>query len=107
VRLLLKAIQDNFKYTISLIELYYREQWTEKGFVFNIVSFVFDTFALLLNVKLFTYILSRQQFPIYLLSEIIDTFVRLGQSIQLFIQSRQLINKLKRLPDVDAEKDQL
>jgi hypothetical protein len=71
------------------------------------VSFVFDTIALLLNVKLFTYILSRQQFPIYLLSEIIDTFVRLGQSIQLFIQSRQLINKLKRLPDVDAEKDQL
>ena len=107
MRLLLKAIQDNFKYTISLIELYYREQWTEKGFVFNIVSFVFDTIALLLNVKLFTYILSRQQFPIYLLSEIIDTFVRLGQSIQLFIQSRQLINKLKRLPDVDAEKDQL
>jgi hypothetical protein len=52
------------------------------------VSFVFDTIALLLNVKLFTYILSRQQFPIYLLSEIIDTFVRLGQSIQLFIQSR-------------------
>ncbi len=59
VRLMLKAIQDNFKYTISLIELYYREQWTEKGFVFNIVSFIFDFIALLLNVKLFTYILSR------------------------------------------------
>ena len=56
---MLKAIQDNFKYTISLIELYYREQWTEKGFLFNIVSFIFDTVALLLNVKLFTYILSR------------------------------------------------
>jgi len=102
VRLLLKAIQDNFKYTISLIELYYREQWTEKGFVFNIVSFIFDFTVLLLNIKLFAYILSRQQFPLYLLGEIIDTFVRLGKSIQLFIQSRQLINKLKRLPDVNA-----
>jgi hypothetical protein len=51
------------------------------------------------------YIISRQQFPLYLLSEIIDTFVRLGKSIQLFIQSRQLISKLKKLPDVNAPAD--
>jgi hypothetical protein len=50
VRLLLKAVQDNFKYTISLVELYLREQWTEKGFVFNIVSFLFDFTVLLLNI---------------------------------------------------------
>jgi hypothetical protein len=105
MRLLLKAIQDNFKYTISLFELYHREQWTEKGFVFKIISFVFDFIVLLLNIKLFMYIISRQQFPLYLLSEIIDTFVRLGKSIQLFIQSRQLISKLKRLPDVNAPTD--
>lgn len=43
-------MQDNFKYTISLIELYYREQWTEKGFVFNIIGFVFDLIVLGLNI---------------------------------------------------------
>lgn len=43
-------MQDNFKYTISLVELGYREQWTEKGFVFNIVSFLFDFVVLLLNI---------------------------------------------------------
>ena len=52
---------------------------------------------------MFTYIISKQQFPLYLLGEIIDTFVRLGKSIQLFIQSRQLMNKLKKLPDVKDE----
>ena len=51
------------------------------------------------------YILSRHQFPLYLLGEIIDTFVRLGKSLQLFIQARTLINKLKRLPDVNAPED--
>ncbi len=50
MRLFLKAVEDQFKYQISLIELYYREQWTEKGFVFNIIGFVFDSIVLLLNV---------------------------------------------------------
>jgi E3 ubiquitin-protein ligase synoviolin len=40
-----------------------------------------------------------------LLGEIIDTFVRLGKSLQLFFQARSLINKLKRLPDVNAPQD--
>lgn len=46
----MKAVQDSFKYTISLVELYYREQWTEKSFVFNIISFIFDFTVLLLNI---------------------------------------------------------
>eukprot|EP00347_Sterkiella_histriomuscorum_P024413 403331202 len=102
-RLFLKSVQDSFKYSISLVELYYREQWTEKGFVFNIISFLFDVIILCLNMKLFAYIISRQQFPLYLLGEIIDNFVRLGKSVQLFIQSRTLINKLKKLPNVSQE----
>lgn len=47
---MLKAVQDNFKYTISLIELFYREQWTEKGFIFNIIDFLFDSVVLMLNI---------------------------------------------------------
>ena len=53
MRLLLKAIQDSFKYLISLIELFHREQLTEKGFVFNVISFVFDAIVLILNIVSF------------------------------------------------------
>mmetsp|Transcript_18737 Transcript_18737/g.13563 ORF Transcript_18737/g.13563 Transcript_18737/m.13563 type:complete len:96 (+) Transcript_18737:247-534(+) len=38
-----------------------------------------------------------------MLGEIIDTLVRLGKSVRLFFQSRQLISKLKKLPDVKEE----
>jgi len=100
VRLFLKAVQDSLKYSVSLVELWLREQWTEKGFLYNILSFVFNLVVLAINIQLFTYILSRQQFPLYMLGEIIDNFVRLGKSVQLFFQSRSLINRLKKLPDV-------
>jgi len=52
-----KTLEEFFKYKISLIELYYREQWTEKGFIFNIVSFLFESFSLWLNLRLFWFIL--------------------------------------------------
>ena len=57
MRLFLKAVQDCFKYTISLVELYYREQWTEKSFIFNIISFIFDFIVLLLNIVKYPLIL--------------------------------------------------
>jgi hypothetical protein len=69
VRLLLKAIQDNFKYTISLVELSLREQWTEKGFVFNIVSFLFDFTVLLLNVVSTPWTKAVETLPVHPVSE--------------------------------------
>jgi len=101
IRLFLKGIQHNFKYQLSAIELYYREQWIEKGFVLNISRFIFDSIILLLNMKLFIWIFVRGQFPLYLLGESIDTFIKLYKSIQQFIKSRTLVNQLKSLPDVD------
>lgn len=41
--------------------------------------------------------------PLYLLGEIIDNIVKLYKSLQLFYNGRQLINKLKRLPDINGE----
>mmetsp|Transcript_100055 Transcript_100055/g.137732 ORF Transcript_100055/g.137732 Transcript_100055/m.137732 type:complete len:220 (+) Transcript_100055:75-734(+) len=57
--LTIKTIEENFKYKVSLMELYYREQWTEKGFVFNIVSFLFESFSLWLNLRLFWFLLQK------------------------------------------------
>ena len=57
----------------------------------------------MLNAKLFIWIFVRGQFPLYLLGESIDTFIKLYKSVQLFIKSRTLVNQLKRLPDVNLE----
>lgn len=81
IRLFLKGIQHNFKYQLSAIELYYREQWVEKGFILNISRFIFDGIILILNAKLFWWIFVRGQFPLYLLGESIDTFIKLNKSI--------------------------
>jgi hypothetical protein len=60
MRLFLKACEDNMKYTLSLVELYNNEQWTEKVFTFNVLGFFFDVIVLGLNIRLFVYIVSRQ-----------------------------------------------
>jgi hypothetical protein len=78
---LLKGIEDNFKYQVSLCELYYREQWLEKKFAFNLISLIFDVFDLLINFQLFYIIVRRGALPIYILSEVIDNLTRLGKSI--------------------------
>ena len=78
----MKGLQHNFKYQLSSVELYYREQWIEKGFVLNISRFIFDSIILILNMKLFAWIFMRGQFPLYLLGESIDTFIKLYKSIQ-------------------------
>jgi E3 ubiquitin-protein ligase synoviolin len=90
---------------LTAIELYYREQWVEKGFVLNISRFIFDSLVLILNAKLFFWIFVRGQFPLYLLGESIDTLIKLYKSVQLFIKSRTIVNQLKRLPDVDLQNE--
>lgn len=73
MQLLVQGLKHNFKYQIGLIELYYREQWTDKNFVLHIVKFVCQVLVLLLNIKLCYWIFIRGHFPIYLIGEIIDT----------------------------------
>jgi hypothetical protein len=80
-RLLCKAIEHNFKYQVSLCELYYKEQWLEKKFAFNLVNFVFDLADLSLNVRVFLFVVSRGALPIYLLGEVVDNLTRLGASL--------------------------
>jgi len=101
-RLLLKSIEDNFKYQVSLFELHYREQWLEKKFVFNCVSILFDSCDLLLNLKVFFFIISGGFLPIYLLGEIVDNLTRLGTSCHALYKWRQFIEKLRRLKDVEG-----
>lgn len=88
---MLKGIQNNFKYQLSTIELYYREQWIDKGFVLNISRFIFDSIILLLNGRLFLWIFSSGHFPLYLLGESFDTFIKLMKSVQMLIKSRKLV----------------
>lgn len=73
MQLMLQGIKYNFKYQICLLELYFKEQWSEKNFVLNISKFIFQTLILLLNLKLCYYIFIRGYFPIYLIGELIDT----------------------------------
>mmetsp|Transcript_14608 Transcript_14608/g.22648 ORF Transcript_14608/g.22648 Transcript_14608/m.22648 type:complete len:157 (-) Transcript_14608:615-1085(-) len=101
IRMLLESMRSSFKYQLNLIELYLGEQWVEKGFVFNLSSILFDTLVLLLNARLFVWIVSNGQFPLYILSYFLDTLTKLYHSIQLFFKSRALVNQLKKLPDVD------
>jgi E3 ubiquitin-protein ligase synoviolin len=96
----LKSIEDNFKYQVSLFELYYREQWLEKKFVFNCVDLTFDICDFYFNIKLFFFIVSRGALPIYLFGEILDNLTRLGSSLVALYKWRQFIYKLKSLQDV-------
>jgi hypothetical protein len=41
MQLFLQGIKQIFKYHISMLELYYHEQWTEKNFVLNVSKFIF------------------------------------------------------------------
>jgi E3 ubiquitin-protein ligase synoviolin len=85
-----------------LFELYYREQWLEKKFVFNCVDLGFDLCDFYLNIKLFFFIVSRGALPIYLLGEIVDNITRLGSSVLALYKWRQFIYKLKKLADVTS-----
>lgn len=87
-RLLLKSIEDNFKYQVSLCELYYKEQWLEKKFVFNSVDLLFDLGDFYLNIKLFLFIVQRGALPVYLLGEIVDNFTNVGKSIMALYKWR-------------------
>jgi hypothetical protein len=106
VRLLLKAIEDSFKYQVSLCELYYREQWLEKKFVFNLVSLTFDVIDFLVNLQLFYVIIKRGALPIYILSEVLDNLTRIGKSVMSLYKWRQFIHKLKSLKDVQSSEQQ-
>lgn len=101
-RLLCKAIQNNFKYQVSLAELWFTEQWLEKKFAFNCVNFVFDLADLVLNVRVFLFVVSRGSIPIYLLGEVVDNLTRLGTSLVSMYKWRQFIHKLKSIEDVIA-----
>ena len=100
IRLWLKAIQDNFKYHVSLLELYYEEQWLEKKFVFNCVSLCFDLADFAANVRVFLFIVQRGALPIYLLGEIVDNLTRLATNLLQLYKWRQFIFKIRQLKDV-------
>lgn len=104
-RLLLKSIEDSFKYQVSLCELYYREQWLEKKFVFNLVSLLFDACDFLINVQLFYIIVKRGALPIYILSDVLDNLTRLGKTVMQLYKWRQFIHKLRALKDVASTED--
>jgi hypothetical protein len=106
VRQLIKAIENNFKYQVSLFELYYREQWLEKKFVFNLISLIFDSLDFFINVQLFYIIVRRGALPIYILSDVIDNLTRLGKSIMQLYKWRQFIHKLRALKDVQSTEEQ-
>jgi len=90
---------------VSLFELYYREQWLEKKFVFNLISLFFDTCDFLINTQLFYIIVRRGALPIYILSEVIDNLTRLGKSIVSLYKWRQFIVKLRALKDIESNAD--
>ena len=94
IQLFIKTVQHSFKYQINLCELYYREQWIDKGFVINISKFIFDLLVLGLDIELFMWIFMQGQFPLYLLGNTIDTFIKLYKSVQLFLKSTSLVSKL-------------
>ena len=91
------------------IELYYRETWVDKAFILNVSRFLFDSIILLLNGRLFLWIFATGHFPLYLLGESFDTFIKLMKSIQMFLKSRKLVQQINSLPDVhfgdDAPED--
>lgn len=91
---------------MSLCELWFREQWLEKKFVFNVVSFLFDTCDFLINSRLFVIIVSRGTLPIYILSEIADNLSTLTNKGIALVKWRQFIYKLKRLQDVNASSEE-
>ena len=101
----MKAVKSNFKYQVSLFELSYHEQWLEKKFAFNVVSFFFDTCDFLINSRLFFTIVSRGTLPIYILSEIADNLSTLGNKGIALIKWRQFIHKLKKLQDVETSNE--
>jgi len=105
LRLFLKSVKSNFMYQVSLFEIGYREQWLEKKFVFNIVSFLFDTCDFIINVRLFFIIVSRGTLPIYILSEIADNLSTLFNKGIALIKWRQFIFKLQKLEDVETDPD--
>lgn len=87
-------------YQVSLCEIGYREQWLEKKFIFNVVSFLFDTCDFCINCRLFYIIVSRGTLPIYILSEIADNLSTLFNKGISLVKWRQFIFKLQKLPDV-------
>lgn len=91
IRVFLKGIQHIFKYQLMAIELYYRETWVDRAFVLNVARFLFDSIILLLNGRLFLWIFATGHFPLYLLGESFDTFIKLMKSIQMFLKSRKLV----------------
>jgi E3 ubiquitin-protein ligase synoviolin len=105
--LTLKGIQHNFKFHLNAIELYKREEWIDKGFVLNISRFLFDSIILLLNGRLFLWIFSTGHFPLYLLGESFDTFIKLVKSVQMFMKSRKLVQQIQGLPGVRFTGDML
>lgn len=90
----MKAVEDNFRYQIQLLELYYREQWLEKKFVLNFISLLFVSSDFFLNVVLFYHIASKGTLPIYLLGEVVDCLTRLGAGLHALYKWRQFIFKL-------------
>ncbi len=102
---MLQATKNNFKYQISLFELYYREQWLEKKFVFNLLSLIFDACDFLINCELFYIIVRKGALPIYILSDVIDNLTRLGKSVMQLYKWRQFIHKLRALKDVESTED--
>lgn len=61
---------------------------------------VFDFCDFTLNVRLFFFVVSKGQIPIYLLGEVVDNLTRLGASLMSMYKWRQFIFKLKKLSDV-------
>jgi hypothetical protein len=71
-----------------LFELYYKEQWLEKKFVFNFISLIFVIGDFLLNIALFYHITVKGTIPIYLLGEVVDCLTRLGAGLHALYKWR-------------------
>ena len=100
--LILMAIEDNLKYQISLAELYYGEQWLEKKFAGNVISFGFDILHLILNTRLFSIMLKRGTISLYIMTEILINLKTVCQNAYTLVKWRQFIHQLKSLEDVVA-----
>jgi hypothetical protein len=85
IQLFLKSLNDNLKYMVSLFELYKREQWTEKGFIFNIIQIQFSLVSLTCHFYLIYVIIKRRNFPIYIIGDTIDIIVKIWKGISLFL----------------------
>ena len=96
------AIEDNLKYQISLAELYYGEQWLEKKFAGNVISFGFDILHLILNTRLFSIMLKRGTISLYIMTEILINLKTVCQNAYTLVKWRQFIHQLKSLEDVVA-----